>query len=76
MSRPRGTPSYRHHKQSGQAVVTLIDPAGMRRDVLLGPYGASADHQEYARVILEWETAGWRLPALDAQTTALTLLAE
>ena len=38
MSRPRNAiPSYRLHKQSGQAIVTLTDAVGTRRDVLLGP---------------------------------------
>jgi hypothetical protein len=32
-------PSYRLHRQSGQAIVTLPDGLGGRRDVLLGPYG-------------------------------------
>jgi integrase len=73
MPRLRGTPSYRLHKQSGQAVVTLTDPSGQRRDVLLGKYGTSDSRQEYARVILEWETAGRRLPLQDAQAPGLTL---
>jgi hypothetical protein len=30
--------SYRLHRRSGQAVVTLTDGLGTRRDVLLGPY--------------------------------------
>jgi integrase len=63
MARPRGTPSYRRHKQSGQAVVTLTDPSGARRDVLLGKYGTSASRKEYARVLAEWEASGQRLPA-------------
>jgi integrase len=63
MARPRAVPSYRRHKQSGQAVVTLTDPSGERRDVLLGKYGTSASRQEYARVLAEWETAGRCLPA-------------
>ena len=38
MSRRFSVPSYRLHKQSGQAVVTLPDGLGGRRDVLLGPH--------------------------------------
>jgi len=34
-------PSYRLHKQSGQAVVTLSDHGGGRRDFLLGKFGTS-----------------------------------
>jgi integrase len=54
-------PSYRRHRQSGQAIVTLPDGLGGRRDVLLGRYGTPESHQEYARVIAEWETNGRRL---------------
>ena len=42
-------PSYRRHKQSGQAVVALSDGFGGRRDVLLGTHGtleSRADRHE------------------------------
>ena len=55
--------SYRRHKQSGQAVVTLPDGLGSRRDVLLGQYGTPESHAEYARVIAEWQAARGRVPA-------------
>jgi hypothetical protein len=32
-------PSYRLHKQSGQAIVTLTNGLGRRKDVLLGEHG-------------------------------------
>lgn len=73
--RPRGTrgiPSYRHHKQSGQAIVTLTDELGNRHDMLLGKYGTAQSRKEYARVIEEWEVAGRRLPAQDAKTPGLS----
>jgi hypothetical protein len=54
-------PSYRLHKQSGQAVVTLTDGAGRRRDTYLGRYGSAESRAEYARVIAEWEASGRRL---------------
>jgi integrase len=73
MSRPRGIPSYRRHRRSGQAVVTLTDPSGERRDVYLGTYGTVASRQEYARVIGEWEAAGQRLPAQNAEAPDLTM---
>jgi integrase len=66
MSRPPQVPSYRRHKQSGQAVVTLRDATGRRRDVLLGKYGTAASRAAYARVIAEWEAAGGVLPAAAA----------
>jgi integrase len=62
MSRRNRVPSYRLHKQSGQAVVTLSDGLGRRRDVLLGAYDSSASRKEYARVIAEWEVANRQLP--------------
>lgn len=63
MSKDAHVPSYRRHKQSGQAVVTLPDGLGSRKDVLLGKYGTKESRTEYARVIAEWEAAGRRLPA-------------
>jgi integrase len=60
-------PSYRRHKQSGQAVVTLRDVASwQRRDVLLGKHGTAASRAEYARVIAEWEAAGRRILETEA----------
>lgn len=56
-------PSYRLHKQSGQAVVTLPDGLGSRRDVLLGTYGTAESRAEYRRVLAEWEANGMRQPA-------------
>lgn len=63
-------PSYRRHKQSGQAVVTLPDGFGGRRDVLLGKYGSTVSHNEYARVITEWEANGRCLPPKSAESSA------
>jgi integrase len=62
MSRPASVPSYRLHKQSGQAVVTLPDRLGNRRDVLLGKYGTVQSRAEYVRVIAEWEAGGRARP--------------
>jgi len=61
MSEKSRIPNYRKHKQSGQAIVTLTDGMGGRKDVLLGKFGTSNSRLEYARVIAEWETAGCRL---------------
>jgi integrase len=63
MARPRSknSPSYRLHKQSGQAVVTLTDPLGSRKDVLLGKYETPESRVEYNRVVGEWEARGRRL---------------
>ncbi len=61
MSRTFNVPTYRLHKQSGQAVVTLTDGLGGRRDVLLGRHGTPESRAEYARVIAEWEASGRQL---------------
>ena len=73
MPRQTRIPSYRLHKQSGQAVVTLTDGLGRRRDVLLGHHGTPESRVEYARVIAEWEANGRRLPASEATTTGLSV---
>jgi integrase len=70
MSRQPRVPSYRLHKQSGQAVVTLTDGLGNRRDVLLGRHGTPESRVEYARVLTEWEAAGRRLPPRRAEASA------
>jgi integrase len=62
MSKNDRVPTYRRHRQSGQAIVTLPDGLGGRRDVLLGKYGTAASRKEYARVIAEWEANGRTLP--------------
>jgi len=54
----RKLPSYRHHKASGQAVVTLSG-----RDHYLGPYGSTESHAECKRLIAEWLSAGQQPPA-------------
>jgi integrase len=71
--RPRSVPTYRHHRQSGQAVVTLTDGCGNRRDVLLGTYGTKASREEYARVLSEWEAAGRCPPQPVGAAATLTI---
>jgi integrase len=68
MSRKDHVPTYRKHRQSGQAIVTLPDGMGGRRDVLLGKFGTKASRMEYGRIIAEWEEAGRRLPQQLAAT--------
>lgn len=53
-------PKYRHHKASGQAVVTL---SGL--DVYLGLHGTRVSKAEYDRVVGEWLACGRQSP--DAQ---------
>ena len=47
------TPSYRHHKSSGQAVVTICG-----RDHYLGEFGTPQSRKNYDRLIAEWLAAG------------------
>lgn len=52
MGRPRkGTPTYRLHRQSGQAVVTVYSSNGRPRDILLGPYDSPESRAEYSRIL-------------------------
>jgi integrase len=52
-------PSYRLHKQSGQAVVTLgCAVTGKRRDIMLGEYGTPDSRVKYAETIAQWERDG------------------
>lgn len=51
------TPSYRLHKPSGQAVVTLDG-----RDLYLGKHDTPASRAEFERVLGEWMANGRRLP--------------
>lgn len=46
-------PSYRRHKASGQAVVTIAD-----RDIYLGPYDSPSSRAKYARLIAEHAVTG------------------
>jgi hypothetical protein len=55
-------PTYRLHKQSDQAVVTLADGYGGRREVLLGKYGTKESKREHKRVVVEWEANDRCLP--------------
>ena len=55
-------PSYRKHKASGQAIVTLNG-----EDIYLGPYGTKASRTEYDRVIGEWLTRGRERPGVNTQ---------
>ncbi|MEM6333947.1 MAG: site-specific integrase [Planctomycetota bacterium] len=59
MPRKPRVPSYRLHRSSGQAIVTLTDRhTRRRRDVLLGEHGTQASHKLYDRVIADWIAAG------------------
>lgn len=63
-------PSYRQHKQSGQAIVTLSG-----RDHLLGPYGSAESQEKYNRLIAEWITTGRRSSARPQNVTVSEIIA-
>ncbi len=49
---PRSLPSYRHHKPSGRAVVTLDG-----KDHYLGKFDSSESRENYHRLLAEWMEA-------------------
>lgn len=64
------TPKYRHHRASGQAVVTLNGV-----DHYLGPWNSKVSKAQYDRVVGEWLAAGRRTPLLHAEATVVELCA-
>ncbi|HEY2837853.1 MAG TPA: hypothetical protein VGJ26_01805 [Pirellulales bacterium] len=63
-------PSYRRHKPSGQAVVTLDG-----RDFYLGKYNSAASCAEYNRRIAEWSANDGAVPQTESLTVAELLKA-
>ena len=57
MPRSSPIPSYRLHKPSGQAVVTIRTADRGRRDIYLGVFDSSESRAEYGRLIAELATA-------------------
>lgn len=66
----RKPPSYRRHKASGQAIVTLSG-----KDFYLGPYGTRVSRDNYDRRVAEWLVGGRTLPstALSGEQTVVEL---
>ena len=64
---PVRLPSYRLHKPSGQAVVTLGG-----KDFYLGKWNSKASRQEYDRLICEW-LAGGRASPPGEEASSLTV---
>ena len=62
-------PSYRLHRQSGQAIVTLSG-----KDVLLGVHGTAASKAAYDRVTAEWLANGRRLAGAQPDITVAELI--
>ncbi|MHC4339606.1 MAG: tyrosine-type recombinase/integrase [Planctomycetota bacterium] len=68
MAGRRRVPSYRLHKPSGRAVVTLGG-----KDVYLGRHGSEASREEYDRVVAEWLANGREPPKGSEERPALTI---
>ena len=66
-STPR-IPSYRRHKPSGQAVVTLNG-----RDIYLGKWNTKASKAEYERLAGAWLAGGRCLPSVDTGASVAEL---
>jgi integrase len=62
-------PSYRRHKPTGQAVVTLDG-----RDIYLGRWNSTQSRREYDRLIGEWLAAGRSLPRPTADLAIAELI--
>ncbi len=70
---PRKIPSYRLHKPTGQAVVTLCG-----RDIYLGQHGVPASRERYDRLIAKWLANNRKLRDLhrsNRQSTVTELIA-
>jgi hypothetical protein len=62
--------SYRHHKPSGQAVVTIDG-----HDIYLGKHASAASRAEYNRVLAEWTAHCGPLPRQQANDLTIAELA-
>ncbi len=60
MSRPiKPIPTYRQHKPSGKAIVTVRTQDGGRKDIILpGAYGSHESQEEYQRILALLRTSG------------------
>src|SRR3954468_1569029 len=63
----KSVPSYRKHRATGQAVVTVNG-----HDYYLGPHGTKASKLEYDRLIGEWLASG-RSPAFGRPADSITI---
>jgi integrase len=68
MPRPARVPSYRLHKPSGQAVVTLGG-----HDHYLGRHDSAESRAEYDRLIAEWLAQGRQQPAAQEEPAGPTI---
>jgi integrase len=75
MARPSNPiPTYRLHKRTGRAIVTVRDHAGARREVLLpGRYNSPESVAEYDRIKAHIRANAGRMPAPAVTTSDLTI---
>lgn len=73
MPRRSVLPSYRIHKQSGQAIVTFRIPGGKKKDYLLGLYGSKESKAEYARLLSEFQAGHGARPSSVSRLADLTI---
>ncbi len=63
-------PSYRKHKATGQAVVTISG-----KDIYLGQYGSKESRAEYNRIVGEWLANDCQLATAGPEITIVELIA-
>ncbi len=61
-------PSLRLHKRTGQAVVTLVNPRGGRRDYYLGRHGSDAAQEAHQQLVARWIAGGREHPNVRVPT--------
>ena len=70
MAPKKSVPKMRHHKATGQAVVTLTDArTGRRVDRYCGNYGTADAAKRYAEIVEQWEQQGRTLPGKPKRAT-------
>ncbi len=71
---PNAVPTYRLHKKTGRAIVTVRDHLGARRDILLPSLHNSPDSlQEYDRIKAQVRANDGRMPADTAAPSDITI---
>jgi integrase len=72
--KPLPVPSYRPHKRSGRAIVTVRNHLGARQDILLpGDFGSPESREEYDRICAQVRTNTGTLPPPATDCAGLTI---
>jgi integrase len=74
-TKPRNLiPTYRRHRRTGRAIITVRNAVGSRRDILLpGEFNSTESRQQYERILTILRTNGGNMPAENGQKTDLTI---